>query len=224
MADFFLSAYYVAMPTIFLFNKPYHTLSQFTDNEGRSTLSNFIKTPKIYPAGRLDYDSEGLLILTGDGQMQARIADPKHKLPKTYWAQVEGEISDEALNKLRKGVTLKDGLTRPAIAERIKEPCLWPRTPPIRQRANAPTSWLALTITEGKNRQVRRMTAEVGFPTLRLIRAAIGPWSIDNLQPGEHKSLEVHLPKQRENKKHSSRNKGRTHSSKKKHPHRKKPS
>lgn len=184
------------MSTIYLFNKPFHVLSQFTDAEGRPTLSDYINTPSIYPAGRLDYDSEGLLILTGDGQLQARIADPKHKLPKTYWVQVEGEISNEAIKRLRKGVTLKDGPTRPATAERIQEPDLWLRNPPIRQREKAPTSWLSLTISEGKNRQVRRMTAEVGYPTLRLIRASIGPWSLNDLKPGDLISQEVHLPKQ----------------------------
>jgi 23S rRNA pseudouridine2457 synthase len=185
------------MSTIYLFNKPFQVLSQFTDAEGRATLSDYINTPAIYPAGRLDYDSEGLLILTGDGQVQARIADPKHKLPKTYWAQVEGKITKEALDQLRKGVTLKDGPTRPAQAERIEEPKVWPRNPPIRHRENAPTSWIALTISEGRNRQVRRMTAEVGFPTLRLIRAKIGPWSLGDLQPGDTQKDEIHLPKQK---------------------------
>lgn len=182
------------MSTLYLLNKPFQVLSQFTDSEGRDTLANFIKTPKIYPAGRLDYDSEGLLILTGDGAAQARISDPKHKLPKTYWAQVEGSISDEAIKKLQQGVFLKDGKTKPAKAKRIKQPNIWPRTPPIRERANAPTSWLELSITEGKNRQVRRMTAEVGFPTLRLIRYSIGQWTLDNIAPGEHKTTEIHLP------------------------------
>lgn len=195
LADFFLPAYYMVMSTIYLLNKPFHVLSQFTDTEGRKTLSDFIDIPHVYPAGRLDYDSEGLLILTGDGQVQARIADPSHKLPKTYWVQVEGIITNDAIARLKKGVTLKDGLTRPAQAQKIEEPKVWPRNPPIRQRENAPTSWLALTISEGKNRQVRRMTAEVGFPTLRLIRASIGPWSIEQLQPGDFISQEVHLPK-----------------------------
>jgi len=183
------------MSTLYLLNKPFQVLSQFTDSEGRSTLANFIKTPKIYPAGRLDFDSEGLLILTGDGAVQARIADPKHKLPKTYWVQVEGEITDQAIKRLQHGVLLKDGNTKPAKAKIINEPDIWPRTPPIRERVNAKTSWLELSITEGKNRQVRRMTAEVGFPTLRLIRYSIGQWSLDNLAPGEHKTVDIHLPK-----------------------------
>jgi len=183
------------MPTLYLLNKPFQVLSQFTDSEGRNTLADYIKTPKIYPAGRLDYDSEGLLILTGDGAIQARIADPKHKLPKTYWVQVEGEITDLAIKQLQQGVLLKDGKTKPAKAKKINEPSIWPRTPPIRERANAKTSWLELSITEGRNRQVRRMTAEVGFPTLRLIRYSIGQWSLDGLAPGEHKTADIHLPK-----------------------------
>jgi len=183
------------MSTLYLLNKPFQVLSQFTDSEQRSTLADFIHTPSIYPAGRLDYDSEGLIILTGDGSMQARIADPKHKLSKTYWVQVEGEISSDAIQRLQTGVTLKDGLTRPAKANKIAEPEIWPRNPPIRHRANSITSWLELSISEGKNRQVRRMTAEVGFPTLRLIRASIGPWSLNGLQPGEHRTIDIHLPK-----------------------------
>lgn len=189
------------MASIYLLNKPFQVLSQFTDTEHRDTLANLINIPKVYPAGRLDYDSEGLLILTGDGQMQARIADPKHKLPKTYWVQVEGLISQTALEQLRNGVQLKDGLTRPAKAEIIQAPKVWPRTPPIRQRENSPTSWISLSISEGKNRQVRRMTAAVGFPTLRLIRSAIGPWNIENLKPGEFRKVEVNLPKQEKTRK-----------------------
>jgi len=183
------------MPTLYLLNKPYQVLSQFTDSEGRNTLADFIKTPKIYPAGRLDYDSEGLIILTGDGAIQARISDPKHKLPKTYWVQMEGSITDAAIKQLQQGVLLKDGKTKPAKAKKINEPDIWPRTPPIRERANAQTSWLELSITEGRNRQVRRMTAEVGFPTLRLIRYSIGQWSLDGLAPGEHTTADIHLPK-----------------------------
>mgnify|MGYP000252804744 CR=1 FL=1 len=183
------------MSILYLLNKPFQVLSQFTDSEGRNTLADYIKTPKIYPAGRLDYDSEGLLILTGDGAIQARIADPKHKLPKTYWVQVEGEITDLAVKQLQQGVQLKDGNTKPAKAKKINEPNIWPRTPPIRERANAKTSWLELSITEGRNRQVRRMTAEVGFPTLRLIRYSIGQWTLDNIAPGEHKTADIHLPK-----------------------------
>lgn len=166
------------------FNKPCCVLSQFTDKEGRRTLADTISLPEIRPAGRLDYDSEGLLLLTDDGALQARIADPKHKLSKTYWAQVEGEPTDAALDRLRRGVLLNDGLTRPATVQRIPEPELWPRNPPIRFRRNIPTTWIELTLTEGRNRQVRRMTAAVGFPTLRLIRVSIGPYSLDGLQPG----------------------------------------
>ncbi|MFT6122072.1 MAG: 23S rRNA pseudouridine2457 synthase [Oleiphilaceae bacterium] len=183
------------MSTLYLLNKPFQVLSQFTDSEGRNTLANFIKTPKIYPAGRLDYDSEGLLILTGDGAVQARISDPKHKLPKTYWVQVEGIITEKEIQQLQQGVHLKDGKTKPAKAKKMNEPDIWTRTPPIRERANAQTSWLELSITEGRNRQVRRMTAEVGFPTLRLIRYSIGQWTLDGLSPGEHKTAEIHLPK-----------------------------
>jgi 23S rRNA pseudouridine2457 synthase len=175
---------------IFIFNKPFQVMSQFTDSDGRATLADYIRIPAIYPAGRLDYDSEGLMILTGDGELQHQISHPRHKLRKTYWAQVEGEISDDALAQLRRGVMLKDGPTLPAHAERIAEPTsLWPRDPPVRYRAAIPTSWLSLQISEGRNRQVRRMTAAVGFPTLRLVRAAIGDWSVDNLAPGEHRKI-----------------------------------
>ena len=171
---------------VLLFNKPFQVLSQFSDHEGKSTLADYISTEKIYPAGRLDYDSEGLMLLTGDGPLQHRLTDPSHKLPKTYWAQVDGDITEEALDQLASGVILKDGKTRPAKARKIEEPNgLWDRNPPIRFRANIPTSWIELTITEGKNRQVRRMTAAVGFPTLRLIRAQIGPWSLEGMPPGE---------------------------------------
>ena len=174
---------------IFLFNKPYQVMSQFTDSDGRANLSDYIRIPAIYPAGRLDYDSEGLMILTGDGELQHQISHPRHKLPKTYWVQVDGDINEEALKQLRAGVGLNDGPTLPAIADKIVEPAsLWPRTPPVRFRANIPTSWISLTISEGRNRQVRRMTAAVGFPTLRLIRASIGNWNIEGLAPGEHTS------------------------------------
>tara|TARA_R110002167_G_scaffold47684_2_gene141099 strand:+ start:199 stop:837 length:639 start_codon:yes stop_codon:yes gene_type:complete len=183
------------MADLYLFNKPFNVLSQFTDTNGRSTLIDFIQIPKIYPAGRLDYDSEGLLILTSDGTLQARIADPKYKLPKTYWVQVEGNIDSLALLKLEQGVLLKDGLTRPAKVKRIEEPNLWPRNPPIRYRKDDITSWIELTISEGRNRQVRRMTAEVGFPTLRLIRYSIGSWCVKDIQQGEYLKQEVHLPK-----------------------------
>ncbi|MBW2941499.1 rRNA large subunit pseudouridine synthase E [Zhongshania sp. CAU 1632] len=177
------------MCDIFLFNKPYQVMSQFTDSDGRANLSDYIRIPAIYPAGRLDYDSEGLMILTGDGELQHQISHPRHKLPKTYWVQVDGDINEEALKQLRAGVGLNDGPTLPAIADKIVEPAsLWPRTPPVRFRANIPTSWISLTISEGRNRQVRRMTAAVGFPTLRLIRASIGNWNIEGLAPGEHTS------------------------------------
>ena len=178
------------MSDIFIFNKPFQVMSQFTDSDGRATLADYISIPAIYPAGRLDYDSEGLMILTGDGELQHQISHPRHKLKKTYWAQVEGEISDSALAQLRKGVILKDGPTLPANAERISEPNhLWPRDPPVRYRAAIPTSWISLQISEGRNRQVRRMTAAVGFPTLRLIRAAIGDWSVDGIAPGEYHEI-----------------------------------
>lgn len=184
------------MSTIYLLNKPFNHLSSFTDPEGRATLASLIKVPDIYAAGRLDFDSEGLLILTNDGSVQHRLANPTFKLPKTYWVQVEGIPDEQALNKLRTGVLLKDGKTKPALAQSMSEPSIWERTPPIRERKNQPTSWLTLTITEGKNRQVRRMTAAVGHPTLRLIRWSIGEWSLDHLKPGEWRTLEVHLPKQ----------------------------
>lgn len=180
------------MTKLILFNKPFNVLSQFTDKGAsgtkRATLSDFIKVPDIYPAGRLDRDSEGLLILTDNGALQARISDPKHKTPKTYWVQVEGLPSTEALDHLRTGIALKDGLTRAAEVERMTEPKnLWPRTPPIRVRKSIPDCWLRLTITEGRNRQVRRMTAAVGHPTLRLIRYQIGNWTLDSLPNGEWK-------------------------------------
>jgi len=172
-----------------LFNKPFGVLSQFTDKslQGsvRPTLSAFIDVPKVYPAGRLDRDSEGLLVLTSDGKLQAQIANPKFKAPKTYWVQVEGNIDDRALNMLRTGICLKDGPTRPARARKMMPPkSLWSRDPPIRVRQTVPDSWLELTINEGRNRQIRRMTAAVGFSTLRLIRTRIGPWSLDGLAPG----------------------------------------
>lgn len=169
------------------FNKPYGVLSQFTDQgseTARTTLSDFIAMPGVYPAGRLDRDSEGLLLLTDDGALQARIANPRFKMPKTYLAQVEGIPDSAALNQLRGGVTLKDGLTRPAKAEIIDPPDLWPRDPPVRYRKSVADSWLRLTITEGRNRQVRRMTAAVGHPTLRLVRWRIGDWDLDDLRPG----------------------------------------
>jgi len=173
---------------LILFNKPYGVLSQFTDIRSpspRATLSDFIAVPGVYPAGRLDRDSEGLLLLTDDGRLQARIADPRHKTAKTYLVQVEGEMSAEALAALRTGVQLADGPTLPAGAERIDAPALWPRDPPIRVRQSIPDCWVRLTIREGRNRQVRRMTAAVGYPTLRLVRWAIGDWTVEGLGVGE---------------------------------------
>ncbi len=173
------------IPVIILFNKPYGVLTQFRDQDGRPTLADYIPIPKIYPAGRLDRDSEGLLILTDDGKLQAKISHPRHKMEKRYWAQVEGIPDQSALTQLRTGITLKDGVTAPAKVCSIPPPEIWPRTPPIRVRKTVPDSWIELTIREGKNRQVRRMTAAAGHPTLRLIRVAIGPWRLQRLQPGE---------------------------------------
>jgi 23S rRNA pseudouridine2457 synthase len=177
------------MPRLILFNKPYLVLCQFTDSENRPTLADYVPVKGVYPAGRLDYDSEGLVLLTDDGRLQARISDPQNKLQKTYWVQVEGIPTDEALTKLARGVTLNDGPTRPAQVKRMDEPNLWPRNPPIRYRKEIPTSWLELVITEGRKRQVRRMTAAVGFPTLRLVRVAVGEWKLEDLKPGEWKGI-----------------------------------
>lgn len=188
------------MASLILFNKPFQVLSQFTDQarenstDKRATLADWISLPSIYPAGRLDYDSEGLLLLTDSGPLQHQIASPGNKMPKTYWVQVEGQINETALQSLRQGVTLKDGRTRPALAEHLPSPDLWPRTPPVRYRETIPTSWISMTITEGRNRQVRRMTAAVGFPTLRLVRYAVGEWTLKDLAPGELRTLRVHAP------------------------------
>jgi len=175
------------MSNIYLFNKPYGVLTQFTDKEGRPVLADYIDIPAIYPAGRLDKDSEGLLLLTDDGKIQQAVSDPGFKLAKTYHVQVEGIPDDEALGKLRAGVELKDGMTRPAVVSRLEggPPGLWPRTPPVRYRASIPDCWLKIIIKEGRNRQVRRMTAAIGHPTLRLIRDAIGDFKLDGLLPGE---------------------------------------
>lgn len=173
------------MGRILLFNKPYGVICQFSRDGMHPTLADYIAVPGVYPAGRLDIDSEGLLLLTDDGKLQHRITDPRYKLPKTYWVQVEGIPDEAALARLREGVMLKDGLTLPAEVQVRDEPdWLWPRNPPVRFRKAIPTCWLALTIREGRNRQVRRMTAAVGFPTLRLIRYRIGEWSLDGLAPG----------------------------------------
>lgn len=172
---------------LILFNKPFGVQSQFSGGapDGSDTLAGYVDCPGVYPAGRLDKDSEGLLLLTDDGALQARIADPKFKLPKTYLVQVEGEPDEAALQALRRGVVLKDGMTRPAEAERIGPPDLWPRNPPVRFRKTVPDSWIRLTIREGRNRQVRRMTAAVGLPTLRLVRWSVGGWTVEGLAPGQ---------------------------------------
>lgn len=180
--------------SLILFNKPYGVISQFSEHEKHPSLAEYIPEKNVYPAGRLDHDSEGLLILTDEGNIQHCLSHPKHKQAKTYWVQVEGDITDEALSQLENGVTLKDGKTLPARAKKIAEPELWPRNPPVRYRAAIPTSWCEITITEGKNRQIRRMTAAVGFPTLRLVRYSIGEFSLgdfntDGLSPGEWRKI-----------------------------------
>ena len=183
------------MPRLILFNKPHGVLCQFTDRgtdrSKRPTLSDFVQIPDVYPAGRLDRDSEGLLLLTDDGRLQARIAEPRYKMPKTYLVQVEGDVTEDSLGQLRKGVSLKDGMTLPAEAERVGDPDLWPCDPPVRYRKSVPDCWLKLTIREGRNRQVRRMTAAVGHPTLRLVRWSIGNWTLEGLPLGEWREISV---------------------------------
>jgi len=180
------------MSQLILFNKPFGVICQFSPHEKHQCLADYISVKNVYPAGRLDHDSEGLLLLTADGKLQNKIADPKNKMAKTYWVQVDNQITEEAIEKLRKGVVLKDGLTKPAQCRIISEPeNLWPRDPPVRFRKNIPTSWIELTIREGRNRQVRRMTAAVGFPTLRLIRCKIGDWDVREINLGDHKTIEV---------------------------------
>jgi 23S rRNA pseudouridine2457 synthase len=175
-----------------LLNKPYEVLTQFTDEHGRATLKDFVAVPNVYPVGRLDFDSEGLLLLTDDKQLQHRLSDPRYKVPKTYWAQVEGYPTEAALQQLREGVQVKEGFTLPAEAQALPEAAtadLWPRNPPIRYRASIPTSWLAITISQGMNRQVRKMCAAVGLPCLRLVRQALGGLSLSGLAPGEWRDL-----------------------------------
>lgn len=175
---------------LLVFNKPYDVLTQFTDTQDRATLADYIKIPGAYPAGRLDRDSEGLVLLTDDGVLQHRLSDPRHKLPKTYWVQVEGEPDEAALERLRNGMTIEGRKTRPAKAWSMSEPDLWPRDPPIRFRKSIPTTWLEIVLTEGRNRQVRHMTAAVGHPTLRLIRYAVGPYTLAGLKPGEWREVQ----------------------------------
>ena len=173
------------MSHLILLNKPYGVLCQFSASDGRATLKDYLPIPGVYAAGRLDADSEGLVVLTDDGALQARIANPRHKMAKAYWVQIEGMPDDTALDRLRRGVDLGDFVSRPCEAQRMNEPAnLWPRDPPVRYRAAIPTSWICVTLREGKNRQVRRMTAKVGYPTLRLIRWSIGDWTLQGLAPG----------------------------------------
>ncbi|MCI0511422.1 pseudouridine synthase [Chromohalobacter marismortui] len=185
------------MSSLYLLHKPYQMLSQFTDTQGRATLASVIDVPGIYPAGRLDYDSEGLLLLTDDGALAHRISHPRHKQPKTYWVQVEGTPKDAALHALRSGVRLKDGPTRPAQVRRLEAPGIAPRQPPVRYREAIPTAWLEIVLDEGRNRQVRRMTAHVGHPTLRLIRVAIGSWRLGDMAPGTWRRETLHAPRRK---------------------------
>jgi 23S rRNA pseudouridine2457 synthase len=183
---------------LLLFNKPFNVLCQFSDDQGRQTLGHWIDSrqyPHFYPAGRLDYDSEGLVALTNQGPLQHRLSDPSHKLPKVYWVQVEGQANDSHIKALSKGLLLSDGPCKPCQATPMAPPEIWARQPPVRFRAQIPTSWLEITLTEGRNRQVRRMTAAVGLPTLRLIRVKIGPWTLNPLAPGESRLEQVSLPK-----------------------------
>lgn len=178
------------MSRLLLLNKPYGVLCQFTPDGGHPSLADFVAVPGVYPAGRLDRDSEGLVVLTDDGPLQAAIAEPRHKLAKAYWVQVEGEVGPDALRALERGVDLRDGTTKPARAQAIAPPDgLWPRDPPIRARRHIPTSWLEIELREGRNRQVRRMTAAVGLPTLRLVRCRVGPWTIEGLPPGQWREV-----------------------------------
>jgi 23S rRNA pseudouridine2457 synthase len=179
------------MSRLLLFNKPFNVLCQFTPEGDKQTLADYINVPRVYPAGRLDYDSEGLVLLTDDGKLQHRISDPQYKLPKTYLVQVERLPDETSLQSLRTGVLLNDGMTRPAQAELTEEPQLWERVPPIRIRKTVPTAWLRLVIHEGRNRQVRRMTAAVGHPTLRLVRVQIGDWKLEDLAPGAWREAEA---------------------------------
>ncbi len=176
---------------LILLNKPFQVLSQFRDEKGRRTLAEFVGAASVYPAGRLDYDSEGLILLTDDGQLQARISEPKHKIAKAYWTQVEGTATQTEIEQLTEGLKLKDGIASAVAAEMMAEPgSLWERKPPIRERKSIPTSWLDISISEGRNRQVRRMTAAAGLPTLRLVRHRIGPWSLDSLLPGQSRNID----------------------------------
>lgn len=182
------------MAKLIIFNKPFQVLSQFTDDSGRKTLADFINVKAVYPAGRLDFDSEGLLLLTDDGLLQARISDPRFKLSKTYWVQVEGTATQAQCDELLAGVTLKDGWATALSCKIISEPALWERVPPIRVRKLIPDSWMEIVINEGRNRQVRRMTAAVNLPTLRLVRAKVGDWTVGGLNPGEYKTEDVVIP------------------------------